>query len=81
MSLRGPFAAVLQLLRSQQGLSQYSIAGSVAQSHISNLESFKTSATVDTKSELATALDVEVTAFFAMAVASEQRRSPRKILL
>lgn len=81
MSLRRPFAAVLQFLRSRQGLSQHSIAGTVAQSHISNLESLKTTATVDTTNELAVALKVEAAAFFAMVIASHEQRSAREVLL
>lgn len=81
MSLRRPFAAVLQLLRSRQGLAQHEIAGTVAQSHISNLESLKTTATVDTANELAAALKLDAAAFFAMVIASHQQRSAREVLL
>lgn len=81
MSLRRPFAAVLQFLRSSQGLTQHEIAGAVAQSHISNLESLKTTPTVDTMIELAAALNVSAAAFFTMVVAAEQQRSPREVLL
>ena len=81
MSLRRPFAAVLQLLRNRQGLSQQAIAGKVAQAHVSLLETVKTTATVDVTNDLACALKVEATTFFAMVIAAEQRRSPRDILL
>lgn len=80
MSLRRPFAAVLQFLRVRQGFFQHSIAGGVTQSHISQLESLKTSATVDTTIELAAALSIEATAFFAMVIAADQKRSPREVL-
>lgn len=81
MSLRRPFAAVLQFLRSRQGLTQHEIAGTIAQSHISNLESLKNTPTVDTTNELAAALKVDATAFFAMVIASDQRKSAREVLL
>lgn len=80
MSLRRPFAAVLQFLRVRQGFFQHAIAGGVTQSHISQLESLKTSATIDTTIELAAALNIEATAFFAMVVAADQKRSPREVL-
>lgn len=81
MSLRRPFAAVLQLIRNRQGLSQKAIAGKVAQSHVSLIETVKITATVDVMHDLAQALKVDATAFFAMVMAAEQRRTPREILL
>jgi len=81
MSLRRPFAAVLQLLRNHQGLTQRAIAGKVTQTHISKLETAQTTATVDVAKDLAGALNVEATAFFAMVIAAEQQRSPREILM
>jgi len=81
MSLRRPFAAVLQLLRNHQGLTQRAIAGRITQNHISQLETAKTTATVDVAQDLASALNVEATTFFAMMIAAEQQRSPREILM
>jgi len=81
MSLRRPFAAVLQLLRNHQGLTQRAIAGNITQNHISQLETAKTTATVDVANDLASALNVEAATFFSMVIAAEQRRSPREILL
>lgn len=81
MSLRRPFAAVLQLLRNRQDLSQKAISGAVAQSHVSLLETAKITATVDVMEDLASALNVQPTSFFAMVNAAKQRGTPREILL
>jgi transcriptional regulator with XRE-family HTH domain len=81
MSLRRPYAAVLQLLRKSKGLHQHAIAGAVAQSHISLIESSKTTASVDVTEELANALQLDVTAFFGMVIAASQQRTPRDVLL
>jgi transcriptional regulator with XRE-family HTH domain len=81
MSLRRPYAAVLQLLRTAKGLPQYAIAGTVAQSHISLLESSKTTATVDVTEALANALQLGAATFFGMVVAASQQRTPREVLL
>jgi transcriptional regulator with XRE-family HTH domain len=81
MSLRRPFAAVLQLLRNRQDLSQKAISVAVAQSHVSLLETAKITATVDVMEDLAEALNVQATSFFAMVNAAKQRRTPREILL
>ncbi|EPL16083.1 helix-turn-helix domain-containing protein [Pseudomonas sp. CF161] len=81
MSLRRPYAAVLQLLRTRQGLSQQEIAGKVAQSHVSQLETLKTTATVDVTNELASALKVEATTFFALVMAANHQQSARHVLL
>ncbi|MBD8730972.1 helix-turn-helix domain-containing protein [Pseudomonas sp. CFBP 13710] len=81
MSLRKSYAAVVQLLRSQKGLSQRDISGSVTQSHISVLELGKSSATVDMSAQIATALKVEPITLLALAVASHEKRSVREALL
>lgn len=81
MSLRRPFAAVLQLLRNRQDLSQKAISGEVAQSHVSMLETAKITPTVDVMVDLAKALSIQPSSFFAMVIAAEQRRTPRDILL
>lgn len=81
MSLRRPYAAVLQLLRNRQGLSQQEIAGKVAQSHVSQLETLKTTATVDVTNELASALNVEAITFFTLVIAANEQRAPRDVLL
>ncbi|WP_283181249.1 helix-turn-helix domain-containing protein [Pseudomonas svalbardensis] len=81
MSLRNSYAAVLQLLRTHKGLSQQEISGKVVQSHVSHLESAKTTATVDVTYELAVALKMHPAAFFALILASHEQRPAREMLL
>ncbi|KWS73168.1 MULTISPECIES: helix-turn-helix domain-containing protein [Pseudomonas syringae group] len=81
MSLRKSYAAVVQLLRTQKGLSQAKLAGSITQAHVSELELGKSSATVDMSVRLAFALNVEPITLLALAVASHEKRSMREVLL
>lgn len=81
MSLRHSFAAVLQLLRSQQGLSQQDVSGPVPPQTVSALEAARSTATIDTLSNLATSLNVSPASLFAMVVASEKQETTRQVLL
>lgn len=81
MSLRKSYAAVVQLLRAQKGLSQAGLSGPVTQTHVSELEQGKSSATVDMNARLALALNVESITLLALAVASHEKRSVREALL
>ena len=81
MSLRKSYAAVVQLLRVQKGLSQTELSGSVTQAHISALELGKSSATVDTSVQIAAALKVEPITLLALAVASHEKRTVLEALL
>ena len=81
MSLRGPYAAVLQLLRRSKGLHQHAIAGDVTQAFVSKLEASKTTATVDTTKALADALEINPAALFGLVVASSQNQTPRQVML
>ncbi|NWA83286.1 transcriptional regulator [Pseudomonas sp. D2002] len=81
MSLRRPYAAVLQLLRTSKGLHQYAIASEVAQSFVSNLEASKTTATVDSTKALADALQVNAVTFFGLVIAASQHQTPREVML
>lgn len=81
MSLRKSYAAVVQLLRTQKGLSQAKLAGSITQAHVSELELGRSSATVDMSVRLAFALNVEPITLLALAVASHEKRSIREVLL
>lgn len=80
MSLRKAYAAVLQLLRTRRGLSQHDIAGTVTQSHISQLEALKTSATLEVNQELASALNLNPISLLALVQSAHEQRSPREIL-
>lgn len=81
MTLRSPFAAALQLLRSRKGLTQAEISTHVVQSHVSQLEAAKTTATIDVSYDLANALNVQPVVLYAMTVACHQKRTPRETLL
>ncbi len=81
MSLRKSYAAVVQLLRTQKGLSQAGLSGSVTQTHVSELEQGKSSATVDMTARLALALNVEPITLLALTVASHEKRTVREALL
>lgn len=80
MSLRNSFAAVLRLLRHQKGLTQSDISKAVAQSHVSQLESAKTTATIDVSCELASAMKIQPGSLFTLALACHGQRTPREIL-
>ncbi|WP_449431791.1 helix-turn-helix domain-containing protein [Pseudomonas putida] len=80
MALREAFAAVLQLLREQRKMSQHEVAGAVTQSHISQLEAAKTSATIETAVELAGALRIDPIALLALARAAETQQTVRQAL-
>ena len=81
MSLRKSYAAVVQLLRIQKGLSQAKLAGSITQAHVSELELGRSSATVETSAHLASALKIEPVTLLALTVASHEKRSMREVLL
>lgn len=81
MSLRKSYAAVIQLLRTQKGLSQARLAGSITQAHVSELELGRSSATVETSAHLASALGIEPVTLVALTVASHEKRSMREVLL
>lgn len=80
MSLRNSFAAVLRLLRHQKGMTQSDISKTVAQSHVSQLESAKTTATIDVSCELASAMKIQPVSLITLALACYDQRTPREIL-
>jgi transcriptional regulator with XRE-family HTH domain len=80
MLLRKAYAAVLQLLRARLGLSQHDIATTVTQSHVSQLEAVKTSASLEVSQELAEALHLHPISLLALVHAAQDQRSAREIL-
>lgn len=80
MSLRSSYASVLQLLRTQKGLSQEDLARSVTQATVSSLELAKSSATVNTSFQLASALQVEPVTLLALVAAAHQECTAREAL-
>lgn len=80
MLLRKAYAAVLQLLRTRLGLSQYDLAVTVTQSHVSQLEAVKTSATLEVSQELAEALHLHPVSLLVLVHAAQDQRTAREIL-
>ena len=81
MSIREGFAAALRLIRMTKGLNQKDLSGAVAGSHVSQLESGKTSPTVKAAGDLALALGLSPSALLAVAMAADSRATPRDVLL
>ncbi|KIC83883.1 MULTISPECIES: helix-turn-helix domain-containing protein [Pseudomonas] len=80
MSLRHSLAAVLQQLRVRQGLSQQDLSGPLLQQTVHTVEAATTTATIDTLTDLATALKVSPTSLFAMVIAAESQVTTRQVL-
>ncbi|PHN17208.1 helix-turn-helix domain-containing protein [Pseudomonas sp. ICMP 561] len=80
MSIQKGFASALRLIRVKQQLTQKDISTRVTGSHVSQLESGKTSPTLKMSSELAVALGVQPSALLAVAFAAERGVTPREIL-
>lgn len=78
--LRNAYAAVLQLIRTRLNLTQQNIAVTVAQSHVSQLEAVKTSATLEVSQELARALHLHPVSFLALVHAAQDQKPVREIL-
>lgn len=81
MSLRRPFAAVLQQLRLSKGLQQQAIGGEVTQAYVSLLEAGKATANIDVTSALAHSLQLNPATLFGLAIAAEENRTPREVML
>ena len=81
MLLRNAFAAVLQLVRTRLGLTQQDIAVTVTQSHVSQLEAVKTSATLEVSQELARALRLHPVSLLALVHAAQDQKTARETLL
>ncbi|MNF85247.1 hypothetical protein D3C84_676350 [compost metagenome] len=80
MVLRKAYAAVLQLLRTRLGLSQHGIALTVTQSHVSQLEAVKTSATLEVSQELAGAMRLHPISFLSPVHAAQDQKTAREVL-
>lgn len=80
MSLRMAYAAVLQFVRTRRGLLQQDIAVQVTHSHVSQLESVKTSPTLEANQDLASALSLNPVTLLTLVQASYEKKSAREIL-
>ncbi|WP_065869963.1 helix-turn-helix domain-containing protein [Pseudomonas sp. 25 E 4] len=81
MSIQTGFAAALRIVRLAKGFTQKDISGTVAASHVSQLESGKTTPTLKVAADLAHMLGLSPSALLAVATASDSRDSPRAVLL
>jgi transcriptional regulator with XRE-family HTH domain len=81
MSLRRPFAAVLQLLRTSKNLQQQTLSGEIGQSYVSLLEASRSTASIDVTQTLAKALELNPATFFGLVIAADQQQTPRSVML
>lgn len=81
MSLRRPFAAVLQLLRTSKNLQQQTLSGEIGQSYVSLLEASRSTASIDVAQTLAKALELNPATFFGLVIAADQQQTPRSVML
>lgn len=81
MLLRNAYAAVLQLVRIRLGMRQQDIAVTVTPSHVSQLESVKTSPTLEASQELALALHLHPVSLLTLVHAAKDQKTAREILL
>lgn len=79
-SLRQAFAAALRFVRAHHKLLQQDVSSGVTQARISQLESGKNSATLETTQQVALALRMTTTSFLATVLAAEDKTTPRQIL-
>jgi transcriptional regulator with XRE-family HTH domain len=80
MSLRQAFAAALRFVRAHHKLQQQDVSGGVTQARISQLESGKNSATLETTHQVAQALRMTTTSFVATVLAAQDKTTPRQVL-
>lgn len=80
MSIQKGFASALRLIRVSRQLTQKDISGPVTGSHISQLESAKTSPTLKLSAEIGRSLGIEPLALVAVAFAADQGLTPSQLL-
>lgn len=80
MNLREAYAAVLQMLRDRQALTQYDVANGVTQSQVSRLEGRQSNPTLETSRDLANALNLHPLAFLALVHAADEQKTARELL-
>lgn len=80
MSLRQAFAAALRFVRAHHKLLQQDVSSCVTQARISQLESGKNSATLETTQQVAQAMRMTTTSFVVTVLAAKDRTTPRQIL-
>lgn len=80
MSLRQAFAAAMRFVRTHHKLLQQDVSTGLSQARISQLESGKNSATLETTQQVARALRMTTTSFVATVIAVQDKSTPRQVL-
>lgn len=80
MSLRQAFAAALKFVRAHHKLLQQDVSSGVTQARVSQLESGKNSATLETTQQIAQAISMTTTSFVATVMAAQGKTTPRQVL-
>jgi len=80
MSLRLAFATAMKFVRAHRRLLQQDVSGGVTQARISQLESGKNSATLETTQQVAKAMGMTTTSFVVTVLAAQGETTPRQIL-
>nr|WP_274603649.1 transcriptional regulator [Pseudomonas lutea] len=70
----------MQLLRTERGMSQQELSGSMTKSHISAVENTKTSLTTDSLDEICKSLQIHPVAFLALLYAAHEQTSAAAVL-
>lgn len=80
MSLRQAFAAAMKFVRTHHKLLQQEVSIGLSQARISQLESGKNSATLETTQQVAQAMRMTTTSFVATVLAAQDKTTPRQVL-
>lgn len=80
MSVRTAFAAALKVLRKKRGLTQVALSGTITQSHVSQIESGKTSPSLAAIIELARVMELSPVALMALVCAAQDELTPSEVL-
>lgn len=80
MSLRQAFAAAMKFVRAHHKLLQQEVSIGLSQARISQLESGKNSATLETTQQVAQAMRMTTTSFVATVLAAQNKTTPRQVL-
>jgi len=80
MSLRQAFAAALKFVRTHHKLLQQDVSSGVTQARISQLESGKNGATLETTQQVAQAMRMTTTSFVVTVLAAQDKTTPRQVL-
>ncbi|VVP85878.1 hypothetical protein PS925_00920 [Pseudomonas fluorescens] len=80
MPLKQSLAAVVRLVRRSRGLNKDDLQGVLDQKHIYNLENARSSVTLDTLEELASALGIDLLTLLTVAASLDRGQSHDQLL-